>query len=415
MLATPAASRLPDPNPTLADNRWLVMAGVACGLIPGIRPIGVILAVPVLLYCLLVFRWRSGWFGLGCLSALPALIWNLYWFQSPMGGYAFFQHAFSLQLLPESLPGILFSPSRGLFPCSPILLLALPGFIYFLRQYRAIARDHLMAGLFLATAGMIGYYGCYFVWWGGGSYGPRLLTDVLPTLCLLVGYCLVGLARLRQGRGIRILWIMPLILLVIIAAGYSTLVQYAGVKRSPFSNWSITPIVIDFPQGQHRLWDWHDSEPLRAIRGLQYQRPLKLLTKPQAVQAFRGQILQLSTTPENQPLTQITLRSNQLQYFKVTLQNQSPYDWYGCDYGAGAGETYIAGQLRDRANHVRLSLMLFIRGKHAPQTTLSATGYWPITLPPGDYELLLWPGIGGLGIPNPDPQLAYRLPATVVN
>ena len=80
------------------------------------------------------------------------------------------------------LYGLLFSPSRGFFTFSPFFLLVLGGAVWFLRP---VKRHSLF--LFSLT---------WFVlqlvivaratrWWGGWSYGPRLLTEVIPAFVLL--------------------------------------------------------------------------------------------------------------------------------------------------------------------------------------------------------------------------------------
>ena len=78
-----------------------------------------------------------------------------------------------------ALWSITFHPCRGLFLQSPILLLALPGFLRiphtFWREGAVVL--YSMAALLLLNAG-------YYMGWGGSSFGPRHLIPMLPFLAI---------------------------------------------------------------------------------------------------------------------------------------------------------------------------------------------------------------------------------------
>ncbi|GAP08780.1 MAG TPA: hypothetical protein DEQ80_06310 [Anaerolinea thermolimosa] len=100
---------------------------------------------------------------------------------------------------PEALWGITFSPFRGLFFFSPLLLLSLPGFVSWWRsrQYRAewwvsLASVGLM---FLFNASSI-------MWWGGFAVGPRYILPAVPFLGLGLGFGLAAGWRHRWFRGV---------------------------------------------------------------------------------------------------------------------------------------------------------------------------------------------------------------------
>jgi hypothetical protein len=409
---------------------WLLVAGLACGLIPGTRPPGLAFCLAGVGYSLWQWRGRSWPFFLGCLSALPALIWNGYWFKEPLfGGYSTSKGALNLTNIPIALPGLLFSPSRGLLIFSPIVIVAIFGLIYLLWRKRRQPEDHLILVLFAACCVILFNYSCFAVWWGGGSYGPRFITDLLPTLCLLIGYGLVWLTQLKAVKfkaalvGRRILTV-----LVVAAAAYSTLVQYAGVAAKP-SSWNGAPIYVDITAGHDRLWQWSDSQPIRHIRGLYYQNLSATQTTPQALQSFHGAILRHAVPPEagTRPVTRpvtspVTSAATVIQglpstfkLLQVAVQNQSPYPWYGCDYGFGKGETYVHGTIVAQKDHKPMgTVLIFITGKYQPQQVVTTIG--PVLLPPepGHYELQLWPAIAGIGPLNPDPKLAYKIPLEVI-
>lgn len=114
--------------------------------------------------------------------------------------------------LPVGVYGLLFSPGRSLFLYAPIAVL---GFA----SAKAFAKTHrremwMLIGLFAANMLLIAKYR----YWGGGfTWGPRLLTLVLPCLVLPIGALLQhGSTWVRRG------------FLVLSLAGL--LVQFGGVS-----------------------------------------------------------------------------------------------------------------------------------------------------------------------------------------
>lgn len=84
--------------------------------------------------------------------------------------------------LPLALYGLLLSPSRGLFVYSPIFLLSILGALY----YRRHLKRHALVWLIVFwVVGHVLIVARFPDWWGGFSFGPRLLTDMLPGLVLL--------------------------------------------------------------------------------------------------------------------------------------------------------------------------------------------------------------------------------------
>jgi len=79
----------------------------------------------------------------------------------------------------DILWGITGSPYRGLFFLSPILLLAIPGFVY-LWQERRYRLEALLS--FLAVLGFLAFNSSSSMWWGGFAVGPRYLIPMVPFL-----------------------------------------------------------------------------------------------------------------------------------------------------------------------------------------------------------------------------------------
>jgi hypothetical protein len=397
-------------------TRWLLLAGVCGGLLPGIRPSSLAYGLAGLLSALWTWRRRSWPFLVGCLSALPALLWNIHWYQSPfLGGYDKVKTGFSLSYIPASLPGLLFSPSRGLFVFIPIALFAIPGLIYLWRKQKSAA-DWLVVSMAIASGLVIFNYSTFYIWWAGSSYGPRFMTDIQPTLCLLMGYCLM---RWRNSRPRHRLLLSRLFAsLFVLAAAYSTLLQYAGVVAK--IDWNSVPTGLYGVEEEKRLWQWSDSQPIRHLRSL-YNHPKysAQLTSPQAIQNLNGKIFghayRSGTKPEIVD-NAIVGAPNEQGLLTVTLQNLSPDTWQGYDSGVGAGEVFVHGMVVEAKSQKTVTgCILSIKGRHAPKQIATAVGNIILPPQPGTYELILWPSINTIWIPPQlKPATIYRLPLQVL-
>lgn len=95
------------------------------------------------------------------------------------------------------LYGILFSPSRGLFVYSPFLLVSIFG-LYWLWKDR---QKHLLTFILLAWvclhALVVAGWG---MWWGGGSFGYRLLTDAVPGY-FYVAFAIIAATKRQAPEG----------------------------------------------------------------------------------------------------------------------------------------------------------------------------------------------------------------------
>ncbi len=84
---------------------------------------------------------------------------------------------------------ILVDPQRGLFFCNPVLILAIPGFIYFYRRSERRAEFALTAFAVAAFVVFNGSFGKSIVSWGGGTAtGPRQMTPATPFMVLPLAF-----------------------------------------------------------------------------------------------------------------------------------------------------------------------------------------------------------------------------------
>jgi len=192
-----------------------------------------------------------------CAAAMVGL--NLLWFGHPLGAMAAFEAALhpgvhgvsgSLSAAPwVGALGLLLSPSRGLLVFSPVVLVALAA-------AGAIRREGWGSDLrwcALAAAAQYGAYSCYSVWWGGHTYGPRYLIDVLPLLLPLAAAGAGVLSRHRAGRAA-----------AAVALAWSMALAATGAFCYPAELWNSDPSEID--RDHARLWDWRDPQFVRCWR-----------------------------------------------------------------------------------------------------------------------------------------------------
>jgi hypothetical protein len=391
-------SEKPIARSTRHSKVLLILAGILFGLLPGIRPTAVVYMLPPLIYVMLT-QWRGlRCFGIGLLSALPALAWNFYYFGHVFGGYSTISGFHKLEYFFGSTAGILFSPSRGLFVYSPILLFVLPGFLYLIHHVRkGLTRsiDHLFLGTFLVSNIILGSYFFVLCWWGGFSYGPRFLTDILPACCLMLAYCLEWMQKIPgkpYGKSI-------LQMLFALAAAFSVLVQFVGVAM-PLggADWNGTPYSVDI--APERAWQWTDNQIMRHFRALQHEKLMQPIKKRQdIINQFAAKITSLNDESGQpveltQPLKPHPNPIADYSYFilRPQLQNIGSQTWYGYKYGIDILGVYVKGKLFDRQDKLLQEIYFYAPDRYQPQELAETIG--TINLPnssPTDqpYKLVL--------------------------
>jgi hypothetical protein len=154
-----------------------------------------------------------------------------------------------------SLAGDLVSPARGLLVFSPVVVLALVGVVI-------ARRSSALDGLSLALIGIVVAHWLVVSsagdWWGGYSYGPRDMSDMLPFLVVLSLPAIALLAR-RAGSPKRTAAVSGMAVLV----GASVLFNAGGAISARALQWN-----SDAPLTLGRLWSWHDPQFLRGLSWL---------------------------------------------------------------------------------------------------------------------------------------------------
>jgi hypothetical protein len=189
---------------------------------------------------------------------VPVLVFaglNVFWFGHVLGGMGDFEaRNLSLHSVPQTwqwpfpgLLGLLASPNRGIVVFTPIVMVILAA-----RPApadRPIGRWPLAAGVTQLIV-----YSSFSVWWGGHTYGPRYLLDVLPVL--LPAACLGAQRVMAAGRPVRFA--------AAAALAWSVVTAGTGAFSYPHERWNIDPVDVDREHG--RLWDAGDLQIVRCWR-----------------------------------------------------------------------------------------------------------------------------------------------------
>ena len=256
---------------TIARGGWVrpVLFGTALGLAGASRlqlaPIVVIMLAGAVVFA----GWRRAMVAavFAAAAVTPVLVTNYLWFGSILGAAPLLEalhetvHAtsgsFSLQA--NGFAGLLVSPSRGLLIYSPVVAVALIGAARAMRESWHTPHRWLL----LAAAAQFALYGLYSVWWGGHTYGPRYMLDVLP---LVVPAATFGLEMLRTR---------PRVALASVALAWSIAVSALGAFNYPEGRWNNQPEDVDLHH--ERLWDWSDTQIVRTWHGGPSQQNFTLL------------------------------------------------------------------------------------------------------------------------------------------
>jgi hypothetical protein len=242
----------------LRDERYLGYAGLPLSAAVLMRSTDLLLVAPVVAWIVHAHRSRALALAAWSLPAIAAAVaYHAAYALGPERGLghttAPFWAYFTQMPLRESLPGLLVGPSRGLFVYSPVLLFSVAGMVAVWRRGPALWRM-----LSLGPPLAIVLVGKWVMWWGGHSWGPRLLADVVPILCFFLYPVTAALDRSR-----------PMKVVFVALALWSVAAHALGAWLYDRRWDTLTPVAI-----HARLGAWADS-PL-----VYYGRQVLLLVAP---------------------------------------------------------------------------------------------------------------------------------------
>lgn len=242
---------------------WVAWAGFPLAFAVLCRPTNVLFALPIVLYVLFHHTRRALPFFLTGVPVGAFLLWyNLTYFSEPFHSQ-FPIHRSHLWVTPlwEGFAGLLVSPGRGLFAYSPFLLFSIWGFAKAWRSRSTDPAHVLLRYSSVGIAFVVLVHCKWWSWWGGVCYGPRLLADILPPMCLGMYPVMELLLVSRQWRRV-----------VATLAVWSVLAHFQGAYWDD-GRW--TGYVL--PDG---LWSWADSPLLNPAREIVNRVRISVLRLP---------------------------------------------------------------------------------------------------------------------------------------
>ncbi len=163
----------------------------------------------------------------------------------------------------EALAANLVSPARGILVFSPVVALAVAGFLLqvrrrTLRPLEGVAAACVVAQLVVVSAQNEG-------WWAGHAFGPRFMSDVFPFVAYLslpaVAALLGALRMPKHSIGARIGAVGAAL-----AIAVSIALNAQGAYLRSSTCWNAHPVDID--RRPARVWDLQDPQALAGYRAI---------------------------------------------------------------------------------------------------------------------------------------------------
>ena len=290
-------------------HSYIVLTGLCAALAVAIRPTNIIFLLCVLVY--LVFSKnpvkRTTLFCIfPMLIGAMLVVYNLMLFGDIRGVYG--AQPMSEEFL-VGLRGTLISPSRGLFVYSPFLIFSLAGIYLWFKGERDVH-----PALFLVSLGFVLgqtlLLSKYFAWWGGGSYGPRYMTDVLPCMIILL---VPSLTYVKRHLSLKVIFLAAIFI--------SFSVQMVGAFFYPRGQWNNIPRPV--ASDPSRLWNWKDSQILRTVSAgpdlTPYARLLNRFHGAKSDTKYRVRYIYVEGSS--------SMKAGRTEVFRITLSNEGSHTW----------------------------------------------------------------------------------------
>jgi hypothetical protein len=227
---------------TVAGAAW---SGVFLSLAVLNRPTNALLALPLALFVFLRNR-RAFWaFAAAALAAaIPHVLYTRsYWGSAfSLGTANVTPGVSSFRGNPlVGLTGLLVSPSRGLLVFSPFFVFSAAGAVVTIRRRR---QDPGPFCLLVGALSLLLLYSKWTIWWGGHTFGYRLLIEIIPALMILLA---IGWRERVSSSGL------------LRAAFFASAIWAVGVQAlGAFGNW--TPFNERMDENPSVVWSVRESQ-----------------------------------------------------------------------------------------------------------------------------------------------------------
>jgi len=220
-----------------------------------VRPTGAIPIICVTVYTFLFCRSGFMYYALTGLAWFTGfVIYSWFTYEKLIPDY-YLDSRISINSIATALPAILISPSRGLFIFVPALIFV---FYLLIRYWTTIPYARLaILSLSIVTIQTV-LVALWPVWWGGYSYGPRLLADAIPWLALLA--ILGCAARLRSANNAKFSRAEIATALSLLAL--SIAINGRGAISVATATWNVE---VDIDRHPERVWNWSNPQFMAGV------------------------------------------------------------------------------------------------------------------------------------------------------
>jgi len=187
-------------------------------------------------------------FAIGLILAVGFVLLNLSVFDNVLPAYYSPERLSGFEF--EGLAGLLFSPARGLLVYTPLVLFSVAGFRLGIKN--PVYKSLLFTILFVLSAHMLSH-ASYYHWWGGHSFGPRIILDMLPYYLFPIIFLIQSWENRKYRNTIPLFVFVALISIFI----------HSRILSPEVATWNIDPVNVD--NVPSRLWDWVDIPFMRGL------------------------------------------------------------------------------------------------------------------------------------------------------
>jgi hypothetical protein len=357
------------------------VAGVCAGFLPVIRPTGIAYSLAGFAFVRSQDARRSLPFVLGAIvGAVPGLAWNIGAFHSIGGAYTenLNSYAFSIGQVTQAMSGLLVSPNRGLAIFTPLVFIAAIGAIHAFRTDDSHAR--LLRYLTLASIATFVNYVFFIRWEGGGTFGPRYLTDCAPTIGLLFLYAIPADVRRFALRERAVVACAGLL------AFASIFVQFVGANGEPKTNWSGVPRDVSI--FTERVWDWHDTQIGRDARATRYLFTANPTFPTDYANGFNGKLDTAIAFSDAGTAAAPSVRGGSTSQASVRVTNTGSVRWYGYQTGIYYGQVRVRVRTFDATGAEVHEEYLYVHGSPNAGESTVADGTLANPSAPGRYRVI---------------------------
>ncbi|MBK6608566.1 MAG: hypothetical protein IPG24_24595 [Leptospiraceae bacterium] len=229
-------------------KQWMILSAIPLFFSYVVRPTNLLPIVFFSLIAIYRLKLKSVFFlGQGFLVLSIFFYINFLLFGSIVHPYYDFRKVSGSDSFYEALVANLFSPGRGLFIYSPIFIFSIYGIYLKKKMEKLSVFDYAIFSIVILHWILVSRN---LNWWGGHSYGYRLLSDTIPFFI----YYLIFSVQYIDKRTIMYGFLLFTLLI-------SFYINFKGAQYMETYLWNLVPDNID--TNSARNWNWKDFPFLR--------------------------------------------------------------------------------------------------------------------------------------------------------